>query len=221
VTTGDAVGAPRLLLASANAHKIEELRRLVAAAGLDWAVVGLDDVAPYEEPVEDGATFEDNALIKATAAARATGLPTLADDSGLEVAVLNDMPGVRSARWAGVGATDQENLDLLIRQLADVADERRQCRFVCAVAWVVPGVDPVVLRRTVEGTALGQPRGANGFGYDPIFLPSGFDRTTAELTAQEKDAISHRGQALRAVLPLIASSLDVAAAGPGEPGALG
>jgi XTP/dITP diphosphohydrolase len=190
-----------LLVASGNPHKLEELRRLTA--GLDLAIVGLKDVTAYPEPAETGATFEDNALIKATAGAAATGLPTLADDSGIEVDVLNRMPGVRSARWAGVGATDADNLALLIRQIADVEDARRTCRFVCAVALVAPGADPVVLRRTVEGVATREPRGSNGFGYDPIFLPDGFDRTTAEMAPAEKDAISHRGQALRAILPYL------------------
>jgi len=193
-----------LLLASGNAAKLEELRRLVAAAELDLTILGLGDVAPYPEPVEDGATFEDNALIKARAAVAATGWPALADDSGIEVDVFNRMPGVRSARWAGVGATDQENLDLLVRQLADVADDRRRGRFVCAVALVVDGEEPVVLRRTVEGVLASAPRGTNGFGYDPIFIPDGFDRTTAEMPPAEKDAISHRGQALRAILPALA-----------------
>ena len=193
-----------LLLASGNAAKLVELRRLVAAAELDLTILGLGDVPPYPEPVEDGATFEDNALIKARAAVAATGWPALADDSGIEVDVFNRMPGVRSARWAGVGATDQENLDLLVRQLADVADDRRRGRFVCAVALVVDGEEPVVLRRTVEGVLASAPRGTNGFGYDPIFIPDGFDRTTAEMPPAEKDAISHRGQALRAILPALA-----------------
>jgi XTP/dITP diphosphohydrolase len=191
----------QLLLASGNAAKLAELRRLTA--GLDLPVLGLADVTAYPEPPEDGLTFEDNALAKAQAGAVATGLPTLADDSGIEVDVLNKMPGVRSARWAGVGATDQANLDLLIRQLADVPDHRRRCRFVCVVALVTPGAEPVVLRRTVEGTALRAPRGTNGFGYDPIFLPLGSDRTTAEMAPAEKDAISHRGKALRAILPYV------------------
>jgi len=190
-----------LLVASGNPHKLEELRRLTA--GLDLAIVGLKDVTAYPEPAETGATFEDNALIKATAGAAATGLPSLADDSGIEFDVLNRMPGVRSARWAGVGATDEDNLALLIRQIADVEPARRRCRFVCAVALVVPGREPVVLRRTVEGTATFERRGTNGFGYDPIFLPDGFDRTTAEMAPEEKDAISHRGQALRAILPYL------------------
>ena len=197
-----------LLLASGNTHKLTELRRLVASADLDLTVLSLADVASYPEPVEDGVTFEDNAVIKARAAALATGLPALADDSGLEVDVLNRMPGVRSARWAGVGATDQENLDLVLRQLADVADERRRGRFVCAVALVIPegsaGRVDAVLRRTVEGAIVRQPRGGNGFGYDPIFLPDGFEQTTAEMSAAEKDAISHRGRALRAILPRLA-----------------
>ncbi|MDR1387401.1 MAG: RdgB/HAM1 family non-canonical purine NTP pyrophosphatase [Propionibacteriaceae bacterium] len=194
----------RLLLASGNAHKLSELRRLVAGAGLDLTVSGLSDLACWSDPVEDGATFEDNALIKAEAGHRATGGAVLADDSGLEVDVLGRMPGVRSARWAGPGASDQDNLDLVLRQLADVEPARRGARFVCAVALVQPTRPPVVLRRAVEGVVLTSPRGENGFGYDPIFLPDGFDLTTAEMSAAQKDAISHRGQALRALLPDLA-----------------
>jgi XTP/dITP diphosphohydrolase len=196
--------SPKLLLASGNAHKLAELRRLVAAGGGGLTVLGLDDAPAYAAPAETGATFEDNALIKARAGVAASGWPTLADDSGLEVEVLNRMPGVRSARWAGTAASDADNLELLLRQLADVADDRRRARFVCAVALVRPGAEPVVLRRTVEGRLLTRPRGHNGFGYDPIFLPDGHNRTTAELDPGAKDAISHRGQALRAIWPELA-----------------
>jgi XTP/dITP diphosphohydrolase len=196
---------PTLLLASGNAHKVTELRRLVEGAGLSLTVLSLSDIPPYPDPIEDGATFEDNARIKAEAGYAATGLPTLADDSGLEVDVLGRMPGVRSARWAGVGASDQANLDLVLRQIADVEPARRQARFVCAVALVASGRGLAVLRRTVEGRLIEAPRGSNGFGYDPIFLPDGYDQTTAELSPAEKDAISHRGRALRALLPELTS----------------
>jgi XTP/dITP diphosphohydrolase len=201
----------RLFLASGNSHKLAELRRLTAAAGLDLAVLSPGDLPAYPEPAEDGAAFEDNALLKAKAGCVATGLATLADDSGLEVDVLNQMPGVRSARWAGVGASDLDNLELLLRQLADVEPARRQARFVCAVALAVPDGQTVVLRRTLEGRLAEAPRGDNGFGYDPIFLPEGGRLTTAELSAAAKDAISHRGRALRALLPTLTTLAEVAA----------
>ena len=194
----------KLLIASGNAKKVVELRRLVAQAGLSVQVVGLSDVAAYEEPAENGDTFEANALIKAHAAAAVTGLPTLADDSGIEVDVLNKMPGVRSARWAGPGSSDTENLELLVRQISDVELGRRRGRFVCAMALVRPDGTEEVLRRTMEGVVIDAPRGSNGFGYDPIFITDGHDVTNAELTSSEKDAVSHRGQALRAMLPLLA-----------------
>ncbi len=194
----------RLLIASGNAKKVVELRRLVAQAGLSLDVVGLGDVPPYEEPAEDGDTFEANALIKARAGAAVTGLPTLADDSGIEVDVLNKMPGVRSARWAGPGASDTENLELLLRQISEVELPRRRGRFVCAMALVHPDGNEEVLRRTMEGVVIDAPRGTNGFGYDPIFVTDGHDVTNAELSPAEKDAVSHRGQAVRAMLPLLA-----------------
>jgi XTP/dITP diphosphohydrolase len=195
----------RLLIASGNAKKVVELRRLVEAAGLSLEVVGLGDVAAYREPVEDGDTFEANALLKARAGTAATGLPTLADDSGIEVDVLNRMPGVRSARWAGPGASDTDNLELLLRQISDVEPERRRGRFVCAMALVRPDGSEDVLRRTMEGVVVDAPAGANGFGYDPIFVTDGHAVTNAELSPDEKDAISHRGQAVRAVMPLLAA----------------
>jgi XTP/dITP diphosphohydrolase len=194
----------KLLIASGNAKKVVELRRLVAQAGMSVQVVGLTDVAPYEEPAENGDTFEANALLKAHAGAAVTGLPTLADDSGLEVDVLNKMPGVRSARWAGPGSSDTENLELLLRQISDVELGRRRGRFVCAMALVRPDGTEEVLRRTMEGVVVDAPRGSHGFGYDPVFITDGHDVTNAELTPSEKDAVSHRGQAVRAMLPLLA-----------------
>jgi XTP/dITP diphosphohydrolase len=194
----------KLLIASGNAKKVVELRRLVTQAGLSLDVVGLGDVPAYDEPPETGDTFEANALIKARAGAEVTGLPTLADDSGIEVDVLNKMPGVRSARWAGPGASDTDNLELLLRQITDVEPARRRGRFVCAMALVRPDGTEEVLRRTMEGVVIDAPRGGGGFGYDPIFVTDGHDVTNAELAPQDKDAVSHRGQAVRAMLPLLA-----------------
>ena len=197
----------KLFLASGSAHKVTELRRILAASSVMVEVVGMRDVDPYPEPIENGATFEDNALIKARAGFMQTGLVTLADDSGIEVDVLNRMPGVRSARWAGTGAGDGANLELLIRQIDDVEDKRRSARFVCAMAMVGDGVEQV-LRGIVEGTLEQIPRGDHGFGYDPIFVPEGETRTMAEMTDEEKDAISHRGRALRAMIPSIEVIVD-------------
>lgn len=190
---------PEVVLATHNARKLDELRRILAASGLETTVLGLDDVAAFPEPAETEHTFEGNALIKARAAASATGLAALADDSGLEVDVLNRMPGVRSARWAGPGASDADNLDLLLRQVDDVPDAERAARFVCAVALVLPDGTEHVLRATMEGRLGREKRGENGFGYDPAFVPEGLDCTSAELAPHEKDAISHRGKAVRAM----------------------
>ena len=192
------------LIASGNAKKVVELRRLVAQAGLSLDVLGLSDVPAYDEPAETGDTFEANALIKARAGVEVTGLPTLADDSGIEGDVLNKMPGVRSARWAGPGSSDADNLELLLRQITDVEPARRRGRFVCAMALVRPDGTEEVLRRTMEGVVIDAPRGTNGFGYDPIFVTDGHSVTNAELSADDKDAVSHRGQAVRAMLPLLA-----------------
>lgn len=198
----------KVLLASHNAKKLAELRRL--AEGLGIEVVGLADVAPYDEPVEDGDTFVDNALIKARAGFIASGLATLADDSGIEVEALNRMPGVRSARWAGPAKDDAANNALLLAQIDDVAQDRRTGRFVCVVALVSADGEHVV-RGEMPGWIAFAERGSNGFGYDPLFIPEGETRTSAELSAEEKDAISHRGKAMRAVLPLLAA-LDTSAA---------
>ncbi|MGB9279077.1 MAG: RdgB/HAM1 family non-canonical purine NTP pyrophosphatase [Pseudonocardiaceae bacterium] len=199
----------RVLLATRNAQKVVELRRILASSDVSGVqVVGLDDVPPFPEVPETAATFEGNALAKARDAAAATGLPTIADDSGLEVDALNGMPGVLSARWAGRHGDDAANLQLVLDQLADVPDDRRGAVFVCAAALVVPSGAAISRTETVvrghwRGTLTRVARGRNGFGYDPIFVPDGDRRTSAELDPAEKDAVSHRGRALRAVLPAL------------------
>ncbi|MEV4646115.1 RdgB/HAM1 family non-canonical purine NTP pyrophosphatase [Saccharopolyspora sp. NPDC049357] len=192
----------RLLLATRNQKKLVELRRILEAEGVTGlAVVGLADVPEFPEAPETGATFEDNALAKAADAARATGLPAVADDSGLEIDALNGMPGVLSARWAGAHGDDQANLDLVLGQIKDVPDERRGGAFVSAAALVLPDGGETVVRGEWRGTIIRESRGTNGFGYDPIFVPEGGTRTSAELSPEEKDADSHRGRALRLLLP--------------------
>jgi XTP/dITP diphosphohydrolase len=192
----------RILLASRNAKKLAELRRILAPALPAVEVVGLDDVQPYPEVPESGATFADNAFIKAREGYRNTGLATVADDSGLTVDALNGMPGVLSARWAG-GHDDDANLRLVLAQLADVPDERLSAAFACAVAYV-DGETELLTHGLMPGRLVREPRGVNGFGYDPIFVPDGHTVTSAQLTVAEKDAISHRGQALRALADLLA-----------------
>ena len=196
----------KLVLATRNEAKLVELRRILAPL-LAVEVLGLADLPAYEEVPETGATFEDNALIKAREAARRTGLPAVADDSGLTVDALNGMPGVLSARWAGSAASDGANLRLVLEQVADVPDDRRGAAFVCAAVLVTPAGAEEVVRAEMTGTLLRAPRGTNGFGYDPVFVPAGHTVTTAEMTAAEKDAISHRGRAFRALAPRIATTL--------------
>ncbi|ORV16707.1 RdgB/HAM1 family non-canonical purine NTP pyrophosphatase [Mycobacterium celatum] len=192
----------RLLVASRNPKKLAELRRVLDAAGLTMELVSLDDVAPFEESPETGATFEDNALAKARDGFAASGLPCVADDSGLEVEALNGMPGVLSARWAGVHGDDAANTVLLLAQLRDVPDERRGAAFVSACA-LVSGSGEVVVRGEWPGSIAYEPRGDGGFGYDPVFVPDGSDRTAAQLSPDEKDAVSHRGRALRQLVPAL------------------
>lgn len=204
--TGSAV---RVLLASRNAKKLVELRRILDAALGRHAVelVGLDGVSPYPEAPETGLTFADNALDKAREAAKYTGLPSVADDSGLTVAALNGMPGVFSARWAGRHGDDEANLRLVLAQLADVPEEHLGAAFVCAAALVIPDGREYVVEGRVDGSLIRTPRGDNGFGYDPIFVPAGERRTTAEMSSEAKDAISHRGRAFRGLAELIATEL--------------
>ncbi|BBG00233.1 MULTISPECIES: non-canonical purine NTP pyrophosphatase [Pseudonocardia] len=258
----------RVLLATRNAKKLVELRRIVDAAGLDGIeILGLADVDEFPEAPETGATFAENALAKARDAALATGLPAIADDSGITVDALNGMPGIFSARWAGRHGDDEANLRLLLGQTEDVPDERRGAAFVCAAALVTPdgaaapllpegGAGPdsagpdsagpdsagpdssgpgsagqdssgpgsggpgsggpgtgdgvpgrIVVHGTWRGTLLRAPRGDNGFGYDPIFAPEGENRSSAELSAQEKDGASHRGLALRVLVPHLRAGL--------------
>ena len=197
----------RLLLATRNAGKLAELQRLLAGAVPGVQVVGLRDVPEYPEAPETGATFTENALLKAREAVRHTGLPAVADDSGLTVDALNGMPGIFSARWSGRHGDDAANTALLLGQLADVPDERRGGAFVCAAALVTPEGVEQVLRAEWRGTVLREGRGTNGFGYDPVFLPDGLDRSAAELAPAEKDVLSHRGQAFAALLPVIGQVL--------------
>jgi XTP/dITP diphosphohydrolase len=196
----------RLVLATRNAAKLDELRRILAPL-VPVEVVGLGDVPAYPELPETGATFEENALLKAREAAARTGLPAVADDSGLTVDALNGMPGVLSARWAGRAASDENNLRLVLEQTADVPAARRGAAFVCAAVLVTPDGTEQVALGTMTGTLLREPRGTNGFGYDPVFLPAGETRSTAEMSAAEKDAISHRGKAFRALAPHVAAAL--------------
>lgn len=190
-------------MASRNPKKLAELRRVLDAASLSaLTLVSLDDVPAFDKAPETGVTFEDNALTKARAGFVATGLPTVADDSGLTVAALNGMPGVLSARWAGVHGDDAANIALLLAQLRDVPNERRGAAFVSACA-LVSKAGEVVVRGEWPGAIAREPRGDRGFGYDPVFVPDGDDRTAAQLRPDEKDAVSHRGRALALLLPAL------------------
>jgi len=189
-------------VASRNRKKLAELRRVLDGAGVALTLLSLDDVARFDEAPETGATFEENALAKARDAFRATGLASVADDSGLEVDALNGMPGVLSARWSGRHGEDSANTALLLGQLQDVPDSRRGAAFVSACALVSDGGE-VVVRGVWPGSIVREARGDGGFGYDPVFLPAGSDRTAGELTPEEKDAVSHRGRALGALLPAL------------------
>lgn len=187
----------KVVLATRNPKKLAEMRRILAETAHDIEVLGLDEVAEYDEPAETEPSFEGNALIKARACASVTNLPSLADDSGLCVDALNGMPGVLSARWSGQG--DAANNALLLQQLGDVPDERRGAQFRCAVALVWPDGREIVEFGVMPGTIVHEPRGTGGFGYDPLFVPEGHTLTSAELSAEEKDSLSHRGKALRLI----------------------
>lgn len=196
----------RLVLATRNAGKLREFRALLRdrVPGLDVDTQVIDAAAAgAPDVVESGVTFEENALLKARAVAEATGIPAVADDSGLAVDVLGGAPGIFSARWAGRHGDDSANLQLLLNQLADIPAERRAAQFVCAAALAVPGGDAVVRHGALRGTLLSEPHGHNGFGYDPVLQPDGMDRSCAELAPEEKNAISHRARAFAELLPSI------------------
>ncbi|WP_407318504.1 RdgB/HAM1 family non-canonical purine NTP pyrophosphatase [Isoptericola halotolerans] len=216
----DVPSSARMVLATHNRKKLVELLAILRTQpGLDTlpagAVVTAGDLGAAE-PVEDGLTFAENALIKARALAAASGLPAVADDSGLSVDVLGGAPGIFSARWAGRHGDDVANLGLLLAQLGDVRDEHRGAAFVCAAALVTPDGREEVAMGEMPGVLVREPRGAHGFGYDPILVPAEQEpgpegrpgtRTSAELTPQEKNTISHRGKALRTLAPMIAEAL--------------
>jgi XTP/dITP diphosphohydrolase len=208
---------PRVVLATRNAHKVAELSRILADAGFAGELVGLDEFPDAPDVRETGSTFADNALLKARATAAHTGLPAVADDSGLTVNALNGMPGILSARWAGKHGDDHANLELLLGQLADI--DSRGAAFVCVAALALPaspalpasaalpgGTGEWTITGVLTGSLTRAPRGTNGFGYDPIFVPDGMETTTAELPPQQKDAISHRGRAFRAIAPIITAA---------------
>ena len=197
----------RVLLATHNPGKLVELRRILEPLAAAVEVLGLDDLGVADEPVETEPSFAGNALLKARAAVGATGLPALADDSGLCVDALNGMPGVLSARWSGRPKDDAANNALLLAQLRDVPLQRRGAEFRCAVAFVRPDGPDVVQEGLMRGRLLTELRGTGGFGYDPMFVPDGYDVSTAELSVEDKDAVSHRGRALRAIAPVVAASL--------------
>jgi XTP/dITP diphosphohydrolase len=199
----------RILLATRNTKKLVELQRILDAAPdiADVTIVGLSDVEPYEEVPESGLTFADNAVLKAREGASHTGLPTVADDSGLAVDVMGGMPGIFSARWSGRHGDDDANLDLLLAQVTDVPDEALTASFICAAALALPDGRTFVTDGRMPGRLVRVRRGTHGFGYDPIFVADSHDRTNAELAPAEKDAISHRGQAFRALAPIVAREL--------------
>ncbi|MHB1614374.1 MAG: RdgB/HAM1 family non-canonical purine NTP pyrophosphatase [Actinomycetes bacterium] len=197
----------RVVLATRNPAKLVELRRILTDAGTVVDLVGAAELPGVGDVSETGLTFTENALLKAGAVHAATGLPTVADDSGICVAALGGMPGVFSARWAGRHGDDEANLRLLLGQLADVPDDRLSAYFACAAAFVDASGEQHVVRAEVHGHLVRAPRGHHGFGYDPVFVPDGYTCTTAELEPVEKDAISHRGKALRALVSEVASLL--------------
>ena len=192
-----------VVLATRNQHKVDELRRILSTVGLDVELVGTDRFPDLPEVAETGSSFAANALLKARDVAERTGHVAIADDSGLCVDALNGMPGIFSARWSGRHGDDRANLELVLAQVEDVPDNRRGAAFHCAAAVVTPAGDERVVEGVLEGSLIREPRGSNGFGYDPIFTPRGYVLTTAELAPHEKDAISHRGQAFRALAPVL------------------
>lgn len=203
-------GEARLVFATGNPHKIEELRAILTPLLPDLPAGAIARMSDFDvaEPVEDGATFEENSLIKARALCAATGLPAVADDSGLCVDLMGGAPGILSARWCGYHGDDAANLDLLLAQLADIPDRLRGAAFVSAAVLVTPTGEEVIEVGRVHGTLLRERRGTHGFGYDPVFVPDGHRRTTAEMSAEEKNALSHRGIAFRALAPALVDVLS-------------
>jgi XTP/dITP diphosphohydrolase len=199
------VSRPKVVLATRNLHKIAELARILEESRLLIELVGVSAFADVPDVAETGATFAENALLKAHAVAKATGLPAVADDSGLCVDALAGMPGVLSARWSGRHGDDLANLRLVLDQLEDVPDDRLGAAFHCSAALALPDGEEHVAEGHWPGRLTRVPRGENGFGYDPIFVPEGESRTSAEMPDQDKDAASHRGRALRALVPTIAA----------------
>ncbi|NJP68858.1 RdgB/HAM1 family non-canonical purine NTP pyrophosphatase [Streptomyces spiramenti] len=193
----------QLVLATRNAHKVTELRAILAAAGVTSELTGADAFPEIPDVKETGTTFAENALLKAHALATATGLPAIADDSGLCVDVMGGAPGILSARWAGRHGDDPANLQLLLAQLSEIDDPHRGAYFACAAAFALPDGTERVVEGRLAGTLRHEPAGPNGFGYDPILQPEGETRTCAELSPAEKNAISHRGRAFRELAPLV------------------
>jgi XTP/dITP diphosphohydrolase len=202
----------QLVLATHNAAKVVELRRILAAAGVAVQLSGLDEFPGAPEVAETGLTFAENALLKARAIAAFTGLPAVSDDSGLCVQVLNGMPGIFSARWAGRHGDDDANLALVLAQVSDIAEPNRGAHFACAAALALPDGREGVAEGRLDGALTFAPRGDGGFGYDPIFVPDGLTVTTAEMTPEGKDEISHRGRAFRALVPVITTELGLSPA---------
>ena len=200
--------ASQVVLATKNRKKLDELHRILESEGLDVELLGIDAFPDLPDIPETESSFAGNALLKAREIARITGLPAVADDSGLCVDALNGMPGILSARWSGRHGDDEANLDLLLGQLDDIPDRRRTAAFHCAAAVALPDGTERVVEGTIDGVLIRERRGGNGFGYDPIFVPLGYQVTTAEMSAEEKDAISHRGQAMRALAPVLSDLLN-------------
>ncbi|WP_026530902.1 RdgB/HAM1 family non-canonical purine NTP pyrophosphatase [Haematomicrobium sanguinis] len=201
---------PLLVLATHNPGKIRELRSLLAEhlpeLDLEKAVVGAAEVGAPDVK-EDGVSFEENSLLKARAVANHTGVASIADDSGLAVVILGGAPGIFSARWSGKHGDDRANLDLLLAQLADVRPEHRAASFVCVASLVTPEGQEIAERGEMAGSLITTPRGAGGFGYDPIFVPAGLNQSAAEISPEHKNAISHRGKAFRALVPHVVEYL--------------
>jgi XTP/dITP diphosphohydrolase len=193
----------KLVIASRNEHKIDEMRRILELAGLDLELVGTVEFPDLPEVEETGSTFAANAMLKAHAVSDFTGLPAVGDDSGLCVDALNGMPGILSARWSGTHGNDRANLELLLAQISQVPSDRRNASFICAAAYVHPDGTEFVVEGEMNGSLITAPLGDNGFGYDPIFIPQGHQITSAQMSSEEKDVISHRGKALAALVALL------------------